>query len=82
MYVVLNGNIDMKRQLRSLYARSNALKLKFIKCFQLTVFKTYCTSTYFLPLLSDYSKAIINQLRVIYKNIAIYWAIRSVIVSV
>ena len=49
----LSDNIDMTRQMRSLYARANILLRKFNKCsvdIMKTLFQTYCTK-HVLPLL-------------------------------
>ena len=48
---------------------------KFTKCsipVKLTLFKTYCTSTYCSHLWADYSKATFNKLRVAYNNVYRY----------
>ena len=68
----LSDDTDMKRQLRSVYARANTLIRKFTKCsleVKLTLFKSYCTSTYCSHLWANYSKASFSKLRVAYNNV-------------
>ena len=72
----LHDDIDMKRQLRSLYARANTLISKFTKCsleVKLALFKSYCTSTYNCShLWANYSKVTFSKLRVAYDNVHRY----------
>ena len=68
----LSDDTDMKRQLRSLYAKANTPIRKFTKCsleVKLTLFKSYCTSTYCSHLWANYSKASLSKLRVAYNNV-------------
>ena len=68
----MNDNCDMKRQLRSLYARANTLMSKFSKCsidVKLTLFRNYCSSTYCSHLWATFSKATFSKLKVAYNNV-------------
>jgi hypothetical protein len=62
---------DMKRQIRSLYARGNMLIRKFNMCSEdvkLHLFKTYCTGFYCAHLWSNYTQQTFNKVKVAYNN--------------
>ena len=62
---------DIKRQLRSIYARGNTLVRKFGKCtddVKLELFRSYCSNFYCCQLWSNYTTAMYNNIRVAYNN--------------
>ena len=63
---------DIKRQIRSTYARGNMLINKFRKCndeVKIQLFKSYCTSLYCCTLWSNFSLQEYSRLRTAYNNI-------------
>ena len=68
----LSDNIDMTRQMRSLYARANILLRKFNKCsvdIMKTLFQTYCTNMYCPYLWSNYTQMAYSKIRVAFNNV-------------
>lgn len=68
----MSDNVNIQRQLRSVYARGNMLLRKFGKCskeVKLYLFRTYCTSMYTCQLWCKYTQAQYKKLRVAYNNI-------------
>ena len=64
-------NLDMARELRSVYCRGNILLRRFKKCredIKLDLFKSYCTQLYCNALWCNYKRDSINKLRVAYNN--------------
>ena len=65
-----NYDIDLKRQMRKLYANVKLLLRKFsksvgVKCF---LFKTYCSNLYCAPMWFDCTKAALKKLKIAYNN--------------
>ena len=66
-----NSDVDLKRQMRKLYANINLLLRKFskwsvdVKCF---LFKTYCSNLYCAPMWFDCTKAALKKLKIAYNN--------------
>ena len=67
----LNSDIDLKRQMRKLYANVNLLLRKFSKCsvgVKCFLFKTYCSNLYCAPMWFDCTKAALKKLKIAYNN--------------
>ena len=67
----LSDNIDIKRQIRSTYARGNALLRKFSKCsnkVKSRLFKAYMENFYGAQLWCNYSTTMLSCLKVAYNN--------------
>ena len=67
----LNSDIDLKRQMRKLYANVNLLLRKFSKCsvgVKCFLFKTYCSNLYGAPMWFDCTKAALKKLKIAYNN--------------
>ncbi len=68
----LNGDVDVARQCRQLYAHGNIILRQFHMCsldVKLKLFKTYCTPMYTSQMWWNYKKASINKLYFAYYNI-------------
>ncbi len=68
----LSDDMDITRQVKSLYARANTLLRKFCHCSQkvkLNLFQAYCASMYCTYLWCQYTVATYNKIRVAYNNI-------------
>ena len=66
-----NSDVDLKRQMRKLYANVNLLLRKFSKCsvdVKCFLFKTYCSNLYCAPMWFDCTKAALKKLKVAYNN--------------
>ena len=66
-----NTDLDVKKQMRKLYASINTLVRKFGKCspeVKCKLFDSYCTSLYCSELWFNSSKTVFNKLRVSYNN--------------
>ena len=66
-----NSDIDLKRQMRKLYANVNLLLRKFFKCsvgVKSFLFKTYCSNLYCAPMWFDCTKAALKKLKIAYNN--------------
>ena len=64
-----NSDVDLKRQMRKLYANVNLLLRKFFKCsvdIKYFLFKTYCSNFYCAPMLFDCTKAALKKLKIAY----------------
>ena len=62
---------DMRRQMRTLYIRSNILIRTFYHCsndVKLELFRSFCTSFYCCYLWTAYTKSTFNKLRVAFNN--------------
>ena len=64
---VKNSDLDIKRQMRKMYANVNLVLRKFVgvKCF---LFKTYCSSLYCAPMWFDCTKTALKRLKIAYNN--------------
>lgn len=65
------SDLDVKRQIRKLYAYVNILLRKFNKCSyqtKITLFKSYCVNLYCCQLWYNCSKTILGKIRVAYNN--------------
>ena len=65
-------NVDIKRQIRALYARGNILVRNFIKCspdVKIQLFKTYCCNIYAGHLWSNFSQQVFRWVNVAYNNV-------------
>ena len=66
-----NSDLDLKRQMRKIYANTNLLLRKFsscsvsIKCY---LFKTYCFTLYCAPMWFDCNKTALKTLKIAYNN--------------
>ncbi len=68
----MSDNLDLQRQLRSIYSRGNMLLRKFSHCsydVKIQLFNTYCTSLYCSQLWNRYTQAQYKKLAVAYNNI-------------
>ena len=66
-----NSDVDLKRQMRKLYANVNLLLRKFSKCsvdVKCFLFKTYCSTLYCAPMWFDCTKAALKKLKIAYNN--------------
>ena len=66
-----NSDIDLKRQMRKLYANVNILLRKFSKCsvgVKYFLFKTYCFNLYCAPMWFDCTKEALKKLKIAYNN--------------
>ena len=66
-----NSDVDLKRQMRNLYANVNLLLRKFSKCsvdVKCFLFKTYCSNLYCAPMWFDCTKAALKKLKIAYNN--------------
>ena len=67
----LKDDIDIQRQIRSLYARANILARKFSNCsreVKINLFKAYCCNTYCSQLWSCAKVHTLSKLKVAYNN--------------
>jgi len=65
-------DIDINRQVRSIYARGNMLIRKFRRCsldVKVQLFKTYCSNIYCGHLWQNYKKASLYRIKVAYNNV-------------
>ena len=68
---VKNSDLDIKRQMRKMYANVNLLLRKFSKCsvgVKCFLFKTYCSSLYCAPMWFDCTKTALKRLKIAYNN--------------
>ena len=68
---IKNSELDLKRQMRKMYANANVLLRKFSKCsinVKCYLFKTYCSNLYCAPMWFDYTKTALKKLKVAYNN--------------
>ena len=68
---IKNSDLDLKRQMRKLYANANLLLRKFSKCsinVKCYLFKTYCSNLYCAPMWFDCTKTALKTLKVTYNN--------------
>ena len=66
-----NSDIDLKRQMRKLYANVNLLLRKFSKCsvgVKCFLIKTYCSNLYCAPMWFDCTKPTLKKLKISYNN--------------
>ena len=67
-----SDNLDIQRQLRSLYARANTILAKFSYCtlpVKCSLLETFCMNFYCAYLWSDYTKTVHTKFRVAYNTI-------------
>ena len=72
----LNDNMDIKRTIRGIYARSNMLVRKFSHCTYLVkqhLFETYCTNFYCTQLWWSYTQECLRKVRVAFNNSCRYF---------
>ena len=68
---IKNSDLDLKRQMRKMYASANLLLRKFskssvnVKCY---LFKTYSSNLYCAPMWFDCTKTVLTKLKVAYNN--------------
>ena len=68
---IKNSDLDLKRQMRKMYANANLLLRKFSKCsvnIKCYLFKTYCSNLYCAPMWFDCTKTVLTKLKVAYNN--------------
>ena len=68
---ISNSDLDLKRQMRKMYANANVLLRKFSKCsinVKCYLFKNYCSILYCAPMLFDCTKTALKKLKVAYNN--------------
>ena len=68
---IKNSDLDLKRQMRKMYANANVLLRKFSKCsinVKCYLFKTYCSNLYCAPMWFDCTKTALKKLKVAYNN--------------
>ena len=66
-----NSDLDLKRQMRKIYANANLLLRKFSKCsvdVKCYLFKTFCSNLYCSPMWFDCTKTALKKLKVAYNN--------------
>jgi len=66
-----NCDLDLKRQMRKLYANTNLLLRKFSKCsvyVKCYLFKAYCSNLYCSSVWFDSTKTAMNKLKIAYNN--------------
>ena len=66
-----NSDLDIKRQMKTIYANTNLLLGKFSKCsvdVKCYLFKTYCSNLYCAPMWFDCTKTALKKLKVAYNN--------------
>ena len=66
-----NSDVDLKRQMRKLYANVNLLLRKFSKCsvdVKCFLFKTYCCNLCCAPMWFDCTKAALKKVKIAYNN--------------
>ena len=63
---IKNSELDLKRQMRKMYANANVLLRKFSKCsinVKCYLFKTYCSNLYCAPMWFDYTKTALKKIK-------------------
>ena len=66
-----NSDLDLKRQMRKIYANANLLLRKFSSCsvsVKCHLFKTYCSKLYCALMWFDYTKTALKKLKIAYNN--------------
>ena len=69
--LIKNSDLDLKRQMRKMYANANSLLRKFSRCsvnVKCYLFKTYCSNLYCAPMWFDCTKTVLTKLKVAYIN--------------
>ena len=62
---IKNSDLDLKRQMRKMYANANVLLRKFSKCsinVKCYLFKTYCSNLYCAPMWIDCTKTALKKI--------------------
>ena len=68
---IKKSDLDLKRQMRKMYANGNLLLRKFSKCsinVKCYLFKTYCSNLYCAPMWFDCTKTALKKWKVAYNN--------------
>ena len=68
---IKNSDLDLKRQMRKMYANANLLLRKFSRCsvnVKCYLFKTYCSNLYCARMWFDCTKTVLPKLKVAYNN--------------
>ena len=68
---IKNSGLDLKWQMRKMYANANVLLTKFSKCWinvKCYLFKTYCSNLYYAPMWFDCTKTALKKLKVACNN--------------
>ena len=68
---IKNSDLDLKREMRKMYANANLLLGKFSKCsvnVKCYLFKTYCSNLYCAPMWFDCTKTVLTKLKVAHNN--------------
>ena len=68
---IKNTDLDLKRQMRKMYANANVLLRTFSKCssnVKCCLFKTYCCNLYCVPMWFDCTKTALIKLKVAYNH--------------
>ena len=68
---IKNSDLDLKRQMKKMYANANLLLRKFSKCLihvKYYIFKTYCSNLYCAPMWFDCAKTALKKMEVAYNN--------------
>ena len=68
---IKNSDLDLKRQMRNMYANANLLLRKFSRCsvnVKCYLFKTYCSNLYCAPMWFNCTKTVLTKLKVAYNN--------------
>ena len=66
-----NSDLDLKRQMRNIYANANLPLRKFSSCsvsVKCHPFKTYCSTLYCAPMWFDCTKTALKKLKIAYNN--------------
>ena len=69
--LIKNSDLDLKRQMRKMYANANLLLRKFSKCsvnVKCYLLKTYCSNLYCAPMWFDCTKTELTKLKLAYNN--------------
>ena len=68
----VKDELDMKKQMKSIYARGNGLIRQFKHCnsdVKVKLFKSYCSSVYACALWKNYTKSVYKKVKGAYSNI-------------
>ena len=76
-----NSDLDLKRQMRKIYANANLLLRKFSNCsvsVKCHLFKTYCSTLYCAPMWFDCTKTALKKLNCLQQQFAPVYEITMV----
>ena len=68
---IKNSDLDLKRQMRKMYANANLLLRKFSRCsvnVKCYLFQTYCSNLYCAPMWFDCTKTVLTKLKIACNN--------------